>query len=118
MIGVNDLISHSPKQILINYRKIVERIQRESPQTTLLLQSVLAVNNRVKRTNIDNSDIQILNKGIEAIASEKKLEVINLNPHLADKNGNLDAKYTADGIHLNGEAYLIWKKIIESRKTN
>jgi lysophospholipase L1-like esterase len=31
---------------------------------------------------------------------------------LSDSSGQLDARYTTDGIHLNGQGYLQWLKAI------
>lgn len=108
MIGVNDLLFHQPPHILDNYKKIVAEIRTKSPETTLYLQSVLPVNNQVKRTGLDNADIRTINEGIEKIANATNVAYIDLYTLLQDKNENLDAKYTSDGIHLNGDAYDVW----------
>ena len=34
-----------------------------------------------------------------------------LNKFFKDKNGNLDIKYSSDGLHLNGDGYQKWKDI-------
>ena len=31
---------------------------------------------------------------------------------MVDKEGRLKAQFTRDGIHINGEAYLIWKNSV------
>lgn len=113
MIGVNDLLFRNPSAILNYYAQIVEQIEQESSQTELFLQSVLPVNNQVRQTRIQNATIQQLNQGIKELAQKHRLTFIDLYPLLLDKNGNLDAKYTEDGIHINGDAYLVWKKAIE-----
>lgn len=113
MIGVNDLLFRTPAAILEYYTQIVDQIKAESPQTRIFLQSVLPVNNDVRDTRVQNSSIRILNEGIAKIAQEQLITFIDLYPLFLDKNGNLDAKYTQDGIHINGEAYLVWKKAIE-----
>lgn len=113
MIGVNDLLFRTSPVILDYYDQIVEKIKKESPQTELLLQSVLPVNNKVRNTRIQNSTIRILNEGIKKLAEEQQLVFIDLYPLFLDNEGNLDSKYTQDGIHINGEAYLVWKRAIE-----
>jgi len=35
----------------------------------------------------------------------------------ASGDNKLDKKYSLDGLHLNGEAYLLWKKEIEKYLT-
>ena len=114
MIGVNDLLFRSPAAILEYYEQIVAQVKKESPGTDLLLQSLLPINNQVRQTQINNNNIQLLNDGIRKITERENLTFINLYPLFLDKNGNLDAKYTDDGIHINGNAYLVWKAAIES----
>ena len=49
------------------------------------------------------------NKKIENIAAENKLVFLNLHSLFLDKDGLLDSSITQDGIHLDGNGYLIWK---------
>lgn len=109
MIGVNDLLFHSPEKIVANYRQIVEQIQVESPLTQLFLQSCLPVNDEVRTITIDNKDLQTINQGIEKIATDFAVPFINLYPDFTDNRGNLNTDFTADGIHLNGKGYAVWK---------
>lgn len=112
MIGVNDLIRHSVEDITDNYGLILKRIKKESPSTKVYVQSVLPVNNQVRQTSVFNKDIIQLNDGIEEWAHQIDFPYLNLYDLFLDENGNLDAKYTQDGIHLNGKAYLVWKNAI------
>ncbi len=114
MTGVNDLAFYPPSQVLPKYERLIEAILEKSPHSLLYLQSVLPVNNVVSPTPVDNDDIRSLNDGIRQLAEDKRLTFIDLYPLLLDLNGNLDAAYTADGIHLNGAAYLKWKEAIEN----
>ena len=113
MIGVNDLISYRPKQIALNYRKIVRRIQEESPNSKLIVQSILPVNNQVKNTGIANEDIKALNILIQEITSEFGIQYLNLQKLFKDEQGNLKEEFTYDGIHINGTAYLLWKESLK-----
>lgn len=118
MIGVNDLIMRPPAEIITNYRKIIRQIEEESSTTSLVLQSILPVNNQVKNTGIKNRDIQSINKAIKAIASEKNLMYLDIAKQLSDADGNLATQYTHDGIHLNGKAYLVWKNLVKPQLKN
>lgn len=113
MIGVNDLFFHKTPYILENYGKIVSQIKSNSPHTQLYIQSVLPVNNQVKNTTLSNETIENLNQEIKQIAQRYQLTYIDLYFLFENEKGNLDARFTRDGIHLNGEAYLIWKGAIE-----
>ena len=45
-------------------------------------------------------------------AEDNNIRFIDLNKILSP-NGFLDEKYTTDGIHLNGSAYILWAKEIK-----
>ncbi|MEZ4962704.1 MAG: GDSL-type esterase/lipase family protein [Saprospiraceae bacterium] len=113
MAGINDLAFYPPEKVLTKYERLVEAILTKTPSTKLYLQSVLPVNNIVSPTPVDNDDIRTLNDGIRRLAVAKGVVFIDLYPILLDADGNLDAAYTQDGVHLNGAAYLKWKDAIE-----
>ena len=113
MIGVNDLSIHSIADILKNYEAIVADVLLTTPSTKLYLQSILPVNNQVRNGGKSNSDILLLNKEIENIATENGLVFINLHPLFLDVDGQLDSSLTQDGIHLDANGYLIWKKELQ-----
>lgn len=112
MAGVNDLAYHPPSRVWPKYERLVLEILEKAPGTKLYLQSVLPVNNLVSPTPVDNEDIRQLNVQIEQLAKAKGLVFIDVNRVLQDLDGNLDAAYTQDGLHLNGAAYLKWAERI------
>ena len=113
LVGVNDLLFQKPlPAIEARYRDIVQRIRRESPNTALILESLLPVNNDVKNTGVTNTQIQNLNARILQIARDYALQYLDLYTPLTDANGNLATPYTSDGIHLNGKGY----KLVKSEK--
>jgi lysophospholipase L1-like esterase len=108
MAGVNDLAFHSPAKVWPKFERLVNEILTKSPDTKLYLQSVLPVNNLVSPTSVDNEDVDALNEKIKAFSQAKNLIFVDVNSLLKDLDGNLDAAYTLDGIHINGAAYLKW----------
>ncbi len=110
MIGINDLIfQKKPEAILSVYREIVAQIRSKSPNSELFLQSVLPVNNQIKKIGTTNDNIRALNAGIATLARDYALPYIDIFSSLLDANGNLDPRFTEDGIHLNGVGYSVWK---------
>ncbi len=113
MIGVNDLLFVSVEEVVKNYKAIVEKITTAVPTCQLYLQSVLPINTEVRNIPISNESIRSLNDAIQQIAKENKLQYLDIHSLLKDKQGNLKAQYTQDGIHINGEAYVVWSQAIK-----
>ncbi len=114
-IGINDFIneSRSSDYILEKYKKILSIIRTQSPKTKVIVQSVLPVNNQILRYWYSNQNIIDFNSKLEKIAQEFNYQYVNIFPKLSDSQNQLDAKYTTDGLHLNGGAYLVWKGAVK-----
>lgn len=112
LIGVNDLLFHPPQYIIENYKKIVDRIRTETPETELFLESVLPIHNDLRRNGMRNEDIETINKGIKEITIDNKLTYIDLYSKFKDTEGGLKIHFSLDGIHLNGDGYQLFREII------
>lgn len=114
MIGINDLISNkSINNTLTDYKYILSIFQNQIPNTEVFIQSVLPVNNVTSRYWQNTKNIIKLNLGLKELAKEFENQYIDVFSHLADPENQLDAQYTLDGLHLNGQGYLAWKNVIE-----
>lgn len=114
LIGVNDLIFRNKvSDIEKVYRQIVQKIRAESPDTELYLISVLPVNNDLRKTGTTNEQVLALNARIVQIAHDFALPYLDIATPLKDADGNLAAKFSEDGLHLNGLGYAVWKHEIE-----
>jgi len=110
MIGTNDLgEKRSVDDILFDYEKLVNLILHKTPDTELYLQSILPTKDN---PNQKNCDIIEINKGIVQIANTYSLTYVNLFDLLKTDNNELNMKFSYDGLHINGEGYLIWKNEI------
>ena len=65
-----------------------------------------------------NGDIIKLNKHLKDLALAPGVQYIELSSFFIDDKNQLDEQFTADGLHLNGKAYLVWKKAIEQYVNN
>ena len=120
LIGVND-VSHDLSTDSIVYRidQTLARIQKESPDTKVYLQSLLPINesfNRYKRLTNKTYQIPEINARLEALAKEKKITFIDLFPLFVEKGTNvLRKELTNDGLHLNDKGYEIWVNAIKKK---
>ena len=118
MIGTNDLAyGKTVEYIIENYKKIISRIMSESPDTKIYIQSELPTDDAIHYTR-KNSDLMLINEKLKDIARDNKLVYIDLFSLFATDDNKLDKKYSLDGLHLNGKAYLLWKKEIEKYVNN
>ena len=114
MIGTNDLGQNkSIDEIIKNYQKIVEKLSEKLPNAVIYMQSILPINQNLffmKRDYYSNENIDLLNEMIQKFEKDN-VRYLELNKFFKDKNGNLDIKYSSDGLHLNGDGYHKWKDI-------
>lgn len=115
MVGINNFIHYdsSVEIILADYKQIITEIRAQSPNTDIFIQSVLPVNKTKYAIGVNNDNIINFNLSLRELAKESSLQYIDLFSHLSDSQNQLDERYTLDGLHLNGQAYLVWKQVIE-----
>ena len=111
MIGVNDIRYSTDRK---NFEKHITTIVKsfEGENSKLFIQSILPVNNGLFGNAVSNKKVKQFNVVLQRIAQENGIEYIDLHSSFVDKNGQLDEKYTIDGIHLNGEGYKVWMEAI------
>jgi lysophospholipase L1-like esterase len=116
LIGINDISRNIPDSVILrNYRMIIQRIKKESPETKICFQTLLPVNNTFTQfKNHYNKDahIQYINESLKKMAAEEKILLLDLHPHFLDQDKRLDSKYTIDGLHLNAAGYQVWKGLL------
>ena len=119
MIGINDLAYGADFQnVFQNYKIIIQRILEKSPGTKIYIQSLLPVNKQLlakyyPTSKITGGNIRKLNNSLEDLSSKFQLNYIDLYSLFKKDEDQLDERFTYDGLHLNGNGYLIWKSAIE-----
>lgn len=114
MIGINDLNQgRSVDEIFKNYNVILKHFREKSSNTEVFVQSLLPLNNQKFPNNGTNNKIIELNAKLKDLSKDFSFHYIDLFSSFLDGNNQLDAQYTIDGIHLNGQGYLVWKGLIE-----
>jgi lysophospholipase L1-like esterase len=107
LIGINDIGKDIPDAVIAdNIRKIILRVQAESPSTKKYVESILPVNPDVPNfpQHYDKQEHVInTNKLIKKVAEETRCPYLNIHDLFTDEQGRLDTKYTKDGLHLTAE---------------
>ena len=88
------------------YSDLIKDIQKASPKTEIILQSIFPVT--AGCVTLDNSKINTANKWVKAIAAENDCHYLDTQSILKDDKGNLKAEYcnSTDGIHMGANAYV------------
>lgn len=117
MIGINDLgKGKTEKEAVTNIKRIIKSLQKKSAETEIYLQSLLPVNRDLGMfPNYTNKTAEILavNRVLKRMAEEFSCTFIDLYPLFIEKDQKLNPAYTNDGLHLNGEGYLVWKTAVK-----
>lgn len=119
LIGINDLAKSTPPEVILsNLEKLVKQVHSGSPQTTMVLQTLMPTNEAFPdfpKHQHKTAEIMMVNAGIAKLASTTGSILLDLNPVFADSNGQLDKKFTNDGLHLMGSGYQVWVKLIQEK---
>jgi lysophospholipase L1-like esterase len=119
LIGVNDMFRKLPYEVTINnYKRIITRIKKGSPKTTVYIQSVLPINEDLTTVPYAvgrNAMVTELNRQIKELAAKENLTYINLHPLFADEQGKLKKELTMDGVHLKPAAYKLWVSFLKEQ---
>ncbi len=113
MIGTNDLATgKSVDYISENHKKIIMRIQSESPTSKIYMQSILPVDEAIHTTRPNKSMLE-LNRRLKDLCTQYNTKYLEMAPLFMDQSGKLDKKYSLDGLHLNGAGYLKWVEFVK-----
>lgn len=113
LIGINDLSQNIPKDsVFAHICQIAWKTRAASPTTTLYLQSILPINEsfgRYKKLDGKTAEIIWINAQLETFCQSEGFNFINLFEVMKNKDDQqLNPALTNDGLHLNGDGYMVW----------
>jgi lysophospholipase L1-like esterase len=112
LVGINDLNASRPRErTLADYETLLIRLRTRLPATAIFVQSVLPVNGQWPLAS--NDDVRALNVGIQALADRYGATFVPLGDRFVDGQGELEARLSPDGLHLNEHGYQRWCSVIE-----
>lgn len=109
MIGTNDLGTNginNTKHVVDNVRIILDRFEKESPETQVYVQSILPSNNGSRTLEL----LKATNDAVQAVCVEKGVTYVDLWDKLL---GVASGEHSFDHLHLTASGYAIWCKAIE-----
>lgn len=115
LAGANDFrAGQSVDTVVQNLRTIIETVQRELPNTRILVQSLYPVHpseeilmSQKLLRQLDNSKILAANRELQLVCAELAVSYVDVHARLTDSQGNLRREFTIDGLHLNTAGYRV-----------
>ncbi len=116
LIGTNDLAKGiSNSDIIANISQILSLAKEAKPDIHLYLQSIYPVNcNLSSDCARHNDDIVYINGEMQKYCLANNITYIDVYSLLVDIDGNLNANYTRDGLHLNDDGYEVVTSVLRS----
>lgn len=113
MAGINGLDFQTLQVFENKYEQLIKAIKNAIPSATIYLQSILPVNNNIAGKRICSNDKIIdANKLIADIAQNNGCIYINIH-QLYLKDGEMNPRFTKDGLHLLQEGYDEWASLLK-----
>ncbi len=107
MLGINE-IGNDIDSTFASYRGLVENIRAKAPDALIFLQANMHVTFDAQTSFINNERINALNQKVSTLADKMSIFYIDVNPVFDDADGNLEAGYTSDGVHVLASIYQKW----------
>ena len=112
MAGTNDITAGlSAKTTIRNLACIIGEIREQSPQTSIILHTLLPRQRRYRRR------IELVNDEIRTRLSPLVDALVDLHPYFVDRAGALRPEMTNDHLHLLTSGYRIWSRELLPRLT-
>jgi len=105
--AVGDGAEAKVEEVVAGIRAILDSMQRQAPQATLLLMGILPRNNPPAGAALMPT-INRINERLAGFADGQRVRYLNLNAQLTDADGKLIDGMTADGLHLAVKGYQVW----------
>ncbi len=111
MIGTNDVWTNIHHDVTVaNYRHIINVIRMTSPETEIIIQSILPLGAAALKNNpnASNEKITSLNKELQSLSEELNIKYVDIGSLYKDSSGRMNTTYSLDGIHIDNSFYKIW----------
>ncbi|MDI6453112.1 GDSL-type esterase/lipase family protein [Peloplasma aerotolerans] len=115
LIGTNDfaLLKTTVEEVYMNIELIVKKIKIKLPKTKIILQSVYPVNETLSPMTVLPRKNEIIRKLNDLLSQIKDVEYVQLFDLLIDEHGQLNKKYTVEGLHINEQGYALITKTLD-----
>ncbi len=120
MVGVNELGQGTTENFMEEYTKVVDRLHELAPEAKIFIQGIMRVTGTKHNSDdiFNNNNINARNNAIATLADNEQFFYIDVNEAICDEEGNLNAEYTHDQLHLLGMYNDLWKEFLMTKGVN
>lgn len=110
MLGINELGWNGTDIFRNQSAKLIERLQADHPDATIVIQSILPVSAKqdAKGSYVNNQRIDAYNQVLQELAETYGVVYLNVAEAVMDEDGYLRADWNFDGVHLNKAGCQAW----------
>lgn len=114
MVGINELGRGTTEDFMEKYTEVVDTLHELEPEAKIFIQGIMRVSGEKSNSDaiFNNSNINARNNAIATLADNSQFFYIDVNEVICDEEGNLNAEYTFDQIHLLGAYDELWKQFL------
>lgn len=107
-LGINAIYNYKADSFYDNYRALLMKIKKASPDSVIVIQSIFPVTENWAINNGKpncNQYIAYANQKLSELANEEGCYFLHTYEKLTDENGFLQREFSGDGIHLSRKGY-------------
>lgn len=111
LVGVNDLLAGaSPEALAARHAALIAELRRRLPSTRIVVESLLPIRDELVALDAEltSATVRRANELCRRGAAAAGADWLDVHSRLTDPGGELDPRYSRDGLHLSGAGYRAW----------
>lgn len=116
-IGINEMGWATVDLFMEEYAQTIQKFRELQPDAVIFIQGILRVSKLKSESDpvFNNQGINERNERIAQLADNVHVFYIDVNEAVCDEEGNLEASFTSDGLHLYAEDFIYWVEYLKSK---
>lgn len=114
-VGINDLLAGAaPEALAERHAALLAELRRRLPRARIVAESLLPIRDDLvaRDTALTTTTVQRANRLLQPAAAAAGAEWLDAYQPLADPTGQLDPRFSSDGLHLSARGYQAWARAI------
>lgn len=110
-VGINDLLAGAlPDALAARHAALIAELRGRLPRARIVAASLLPIRDELvaRDAELTSATVRRANELYRRGAAAAGADWIDLHARLADPDGELDPRYSSDGLHLSGAGYRAW----------